>query len=493
MTLRRQGLSRRRKAVGLTQESLAEHLGVERSTVVRWEAGDTEPLPWIRPKLARALQVSIDQLAELLIASENADTTRPLPSYTEVTIPARLPEVQSQSRAEFEDLIRPPVAETVEMLRRVLRSAGIGPEELEAMLLVGKSSQAPPVSAVPDRSVAPDADPPATVTLGVTLSELPVDTARPAHIDAVGEDIGPDTPVPTTATTATARSAAGFSGSDVFEDVPESAQTEVLPRPSLTTTLLDQHRAEVRWRHARSRRFKRFAAVSALALALIGGAASVPFIVAHRGSIPPDAAGTPAPAAPVAVIPVPSPGSGNSPRGEDSPEDSTGAVHGPPANVMPPPVAIPSSPEPDHSADDTTATPAAVVFIPRTIDHGATSRRSPTSAAPLAPAPLPADQQSNGAGMGRAGVAQPAPADQQPNDAGTDRASVTQPAPADQQPNDPGTDRASVTQPAPADQQPNDAGVDRASTARRVPPSCETACTESRPTRTPTRWSPTMS
>jgi transcriptional regulator with XRE-family HTH domain len=472
MTLRRQGLSRRRKAVGLTQESLAEHLGVERSTVVRWEAGDTEPLPWIRPKLARALQVSIDQLAELLIASENADTTRPLPSYTDVTIPVRLPEVQSQSRAEFEDLIRPPVAETVEMLRRVLRSAGIGPEELEAMLLVGKSSQAPPVSAVPDRSVAPDADPQATVTLGAIPSELPVDTARPAHIDAVGEDIGPDTdtPVPTTAT---ARSAAGFAGSDVLEDVSEPAQTEVLPRPSLTTTLLDQHRAEVRWRHARSRRFKRFAAVSALALTLIGGAASVPFIVFHRGSIPPAAAGTPAPAAPVAVIPVPSPGSGNSPRSEDAPEDSTGAVHGAPANVMPPPVAIPSSPEPDHSADDTTATPAAVVFVPRTIDHGATSRRSPTPAAPLAPAPLPADQQSNGAGMGRA--------------------SVTQPTPADQQPNDAGTDRDSTAQPAPADQQPNDSGTDRASTARRAPPSCETGCTESRPTRTPTRWSPTMS
>ncbi len=68
MTLRRHELSQRRKAVGFTQESFAECLGVERSTVVRWEAGDTEPLPWTRPKMARALQVSVDQIAELLDA-----------------------------------------------------------------------------------------------------------------------------------------------------------------------------------------------------------------------------------------------------------------------------------------------------------------------------------------------------------------------------------------------------------------------------------------
>ncbi|MCA1604606.1 MAG: helix-turn-helix domain-containing protein, partial [Acidobacteria bacterium] len=66
MVLRRHGLAQRRKAVGFTQESFAERLGVERSTVVRWEAGETEPLPETRPKMARALQVSIDQLAQLL-------------------------------------------------------------------------------------------------------------------------------------------------------------------------------------------------------------------------------------------------------------------------------------------------------------------------------------------------------------------------------------------------------------------------------------------
>jgi tetratricopeptide (TPR) repeat protein/DNA-binding XRE family transcriptional regulator len=63
---KRRRLAQRRKAVGLTQEQLAEEVGVERTTVVRWERGTTEPLPWLQPKLARALQVPTSQLTELL-------------------------------------------------------------------------------------------------------------------------------------------------------------------------------------------------------------------------------------------------------------------------------------------------------------------------------------------------------------------------------------------------------------------------------------------
>jgi tetratricopeptide (TPR) repeat protein/DNA-binding XRE family transcriptional regulator len=64
--VRRQRLAHRRKALGLTQEDLAGLLGVERSTVVRWERGETEPMPWIWPKLAKALRVSPERLDELL-------------------------------------------------------------------------------------------------------------------------------------------------------------------------------------------------------------------------------------------------------------------------------------------------------------------------------------------------------------------------------------------------------------------------------------------
>src|SRR2546430_4236856 len=71
MGRKRRRLAERRKAVGLSQEGLAEVMGVDRSTVVRWERADTEPQPWHRPKLARALKVSVEELAALLRSEEH--------------------------------------------------------------------------------------------------------------------------------------------------------------------------------------------------------------------------------------------------------------------------------------------------------------------------------------------------------------------------------------------------------------------------------------
>ncbi|HEX6682496.1 MAG TPA: helix-turn-helix transcriptional regulator [Candidatus Limnocylindrales bacterium] len=64
--MKRIQFARRRKTVGLSQEKLAELLGVDTSTVRRWEAGTTEPLAWMRPRLANVLKVSVDGLAGLL-------------------------------------------------------------------------------------------------------------------------------------------------------------------------------------------------------------------------------------------------------------------------------------------------------------------------------------------------------------------------------------------------------------------------------------------
>ena len=62
----RRDLAKRRRACGLTQEDLAHALEIDRSTVARWEAGETEPQPWLRRRLAIALRISTDQLATLL-------------------------------------------------------------------------------------------------------------------------------------------------------------------------------------------------------------------------------------------------------------------------------------------------------------------------------------------------------------------------------------------------------------------------------------------
>jgi transcriptional regulator with XRE-family HTH domain len=56
--------------MGYTQESLAALLSVDRTTVIRWERGASEPPPWIRRRLAQALDTSLDQLDALLTSVE---------------------------------------------------------------------------------------------------------------------------------------------------------------------------------------------------------------------------------------------------------------------------------------------------------------------------------------------------------------------------------------------------------------------------------------
>lgn len=51
-----------RTRLGLTQQQLAEKLGVTRTTVTMWETGANTPPTKILPKLAEVLQITIDQL-----------------------------------------------------------------------------------------------------------------------------------------------------------------------------------------------------------------------------------------------------------------------------------------------------------------------------------------------------------------------------------------------------------------------------------------------
>jgi tetratricopeptide (TPR) repeat protein/DNA-binding XRE family transcriptional regulator len=92
-------LVQRRKTVGFSQEALAGLLRVERSTVVRWERGETEPQPWLRPELARALRVSIEELDVLLEMTPGADPLTPgnLPGPGEATAPRLTADVGAAS------------------------------------------------------------------------------------------------------------------------------------------------------------------------------------------------------------------------------------------------------------------------------------------------------------------------------------------------------------------------------------------------------------
>ncbi|MFF7704269.1 helix-turn-helix transcriptional regulator [Streptomyces lydicus] len=67
MTSKRRRLAECRKACGLNQEEFAEAVGVDRSTVQRWENGKTDPQPWQRPKIAKVLEITASALDALLI------------------------------------------------------------------------------------------------------------------------------------------------------------------------------------------------------------------------------------------------------------------------------------------------------------------------------------------------------------------------------------------------------------------------------------------
>ena len=62
MGVRRDEFAARRELMGYTQESFAAAVGVEFSTVGRWERGVLTPQPWRRFRIAKALDVSLDEL-----------------------------------------------------------------------------------------------------------------------------------------------------------------------------------------------------------------------------------------------------------------------------------------------------------------------------------------------------------------------------------------------------------------------------------------------
>jgi transcriptional regulator with XRE-family HTH domain len=66
MTARRQHLAERRRSLGYSQERLAGEVGVDRTTVGRWERGETGPQPLIRERLRTVLKVSAEELDTLI-------------------------------------------------------------------------------------------------------------------------------------------------------------------------------------------------------------------------------------------------------------------------------------------------------------------------------------------------------------------------------------------------------------------------------------------
>jgi transcriptional regulator with XRE-family HTH domain len=76
MAAKRHRLTQRRKTVGFSQGStLAERVGVDRSTVGRWETGLTEHSALVTPPARARPAVSVEQLDALLEAPSRARPT----------------------------------------------------------------------------------------------------------------------------------------------------------------------------------------------------------------------------------------------------------------------------------------------------------------------------------------------------------------------------------------------------------------------------------
>jgi molecular chaperone DnaK len=121
------------------------------------------------------------------VRRECTEAKEALSADTEVSIPVLTPVGQGSvrlHRSEFEAMIHPHVEETVSALQRAIASAGVGADQLTAVLLVGGSSRIPLVAQMVSeqlgRPVAVDADPKNAIAKGAALS------LTPAGISATG-------------------------------------------------------------------------------------------------------------------------------------------------------------------------------------------------------------------------------------------------------------------------------------------------------------------
>lgn len=110
------------------------------------------------------------------LRQECVEAKEALSADTDVSIPVLLPTVQTEvrlTRAEFEQMVRPRLGDSLAALQRALRLAGVAPEDVTAVLLVGGSSRIPLVAQLVGselgRPVAVDAHPKYGIALGAAM------------------------------------------------------------------------------------------------------------------------------------------------------------------------------------------------------------------------------------------------------------------------------------------------------------------------------------
>ena len=105
------------------------------------------------------------------------DAKEALSADTDASVPVLLPNLQTEvriTRAEFEALIRPSLLDSIEAMRRAVRSADLDVTDVTRVLLVGGSSRIPLISLLVTselgRPVAVDAHPKHAIALGAAFA-----------------------------------------------------------------------------------------------------------------------------------------------------------------------------------------------------------------------------------------------------------------------------------------------------------------------------------
>lgn len=144
------------------------------------------------------VQAALGRLRDECVAAKEA-----LSNDTETTIPVILPNIQTDvhlSRSDFESMIRPALADTLVVLRRALRSAGVEAGDLHSVLLVGGTSRIPLIAQLVSddlgRPVTLDVHPKHSVALGAAAIAAESLAGGPATVPAPGAPV--TTPMPVT-------------------------------------------------------------------------------------------------------------------------------------------------------------------------------------------------------------------------------------------------------------------------------------------------------
>ncbi|MCI0687669.1 MAG: Hsp70 family protein [Sporichthyaceae bacterium] len=191
------------------------------------------------------------------LREECVEAKESLSSDTDVTIPVLLPNVTTKirmTRSELEEMVRPALTESIDALRRAVRSAGLTPDQLHSVLLVGGSSRMPLVAQLVGtalgRPVSVDAHPKHAIALGAAwvasgavsgAREVRQPRSASATATAAAKPAAPAAPVVQAAAGANGTAGAGAALAEsaaLAEPTALAEATALVTRPAERTSML---------------------------------------------------------------------------------------------------------------------------------------------------------------------------------------------------------------------------------------------------------------